>query len=354
MADDVYLKLREYLDGLPGGFPENDGGVAVKILEKLFTPLEAEMAACLRMVPESASAVAERLGKDGHETGELLESMARRGLIYRVRAGDDVLYMSINFIAGIYEFQLNNLDREFAELMEEYLPHLFKTTWANLKTGQFRVVPVNSAVETLPEVATYDRVRDLISEQQLISVAPCICRRERGVLGHECDRPHEVCLSFGPNAQFYIDNGLGREINTGEALEILARAEESALVLCPNNAQRILNLCCCCSCCCGLLRTLRSMERPADMIHSSFQARIDPDSCSACGSCLERCQMGAIIEWDDFMEVDTARCIGCGLCLSNCPEESITMPARPESEIPPRNIVETFGKISAERGLSIQ
>jgi len=351
MADDVYLELRKYLDGLPGGFPETDAGVAAKILEKLYTPEEAEMAVCLSMVPETAAAVAERLGTDVSETEERLESMAARGLIYRIRAGEDVLYMAVNFIPGIYEFQLNNVDREFAELMEEYLPHLFKTTWADLKTNQFRVVPVNSAVDALPEVATYERIRDLVSEQQLISVAPCICRKERGVLGHDCERPHEVCLSFGPNAQYYIDNELGREISTGEALEILDLAEESALVLCPNNAQRMMNLCCCCSCCCGLLRNIKLLDRPADSIHSSFQARIDPDSCSACGACLERCQMEAIIESDDLMEVDSARCIGCGLCLSDCPQESITMVERPGSEIPPRNIVETFGKISAERGL---
>ncbi len=351
MADDVYQKLRSYLDALPGGFPETDGGVAVKILEKLYTPQEAEMAVELRMVPESPSGVAERLGRDARETGEMLESMAGRGLIYRVRAGDDVLYMAVNFIAGIYEFQLDNIDREFAELMEEYLPYLFKTTWADLRTNQFRVVPVDSAVDTLPEVATYDRIRDLVAEQKLTCVAPCICRRERSVLGYECDRPHEVCLSFGPNAQFYIDNGLGREISAPEVLEILNRAEESALVLCPNNAQRILNLCCCCSCCCGLLRNVKLLDRPADAIHSSFQARVDPDSCTACGTCLERCQMDAMIAWDDFTEVDVTRCIGCGLCLHACPQGSITMVARPGSDIPPRNIVETFGKISAERGL---
>ncbi len=354
MPDAAYLKLREFLHGLPGGFPETDTGVAVRILEKLYSREEAEMAVCLRELPEPASAVAERLGGDEREVAELLESMAGRGLIYRVRAGDDILYMSISFIAGIYEFQLNNMDREFAELMEEYLPHLFKTTWADLKTNQFRVVPVNSAVENQPEVAGYDRVRELVREQRLISVAPCICRKERGVLGHDCDRPHEVCLSFGPNAQFYIDNGLGRKIGSEEALEILAIAEESALVLCPNNAQRILNVCCCCSCCCGLLRNIKLLDRPADAIHSSYQASIDRDLCNCCGGCLERCQMDALTERDDFMEVDETRCIGCGLCLGYCPQGSISMVARPDSEVPPGNIVETFTRISAERGLTTQ
>ena len=62
-------------------------------------------------------------GREAHD-GEMLESMAVRGLIYHLRHGDDRLYMAVNFIAGIYEFQLNNMDREFAVLMEEYLPHI--------------------------------------------------------------------------------------------------------------------------------------------------------------------------------------------------------------------------------------
>lgn len=351
MVDDVYLGLRRFLDGLPGGFPETGRGVELKILKNLYTPEEAEMTMHLTMVPEPASEVAKRAGMEEREVAELLKSMAAKGLIYRLRSEDDVFYMAINFIAGIYEFQLNNIDRELAELIEEYLPHFLETALTTVKTGQFRVVPVDSAVEVLPAVATYDRIRDLIKEQQHIAVAPCICRKERGLLGYDCERPHEICFSFGPNAQYYIENGLGREIDSEEALELLVKAEESALVLCPNNAQRILNLCCCCECCCGLLRTLKSLDRPADVIQSSFQARIDPDLCSACETCLERCQIGAIVAGDEFMEVDPARCIGCGLCLPTCPEESITMTARPGTEIPPKNIVETFGRISAERGL---
>lgn len=35
---DLYTRLREFLDRLPGGFPATDTGVEVKILKKLFTP----------------------------------------------------------------------------------------------------------------------------------------------------------------------------------------------------------------------------------------------------------------------------------------------------------------------------
>ena len=41
MGEDVYTKLREFLDKLPAGYPATDTGVEIKILKKLFTPEEA-------------------------------------------------------------------------------------------------------------------------------------------------------------------------------------------------------------------------------------------------------------------------------------------------------------------------
>lgn len=57
MAEDVYPRLREFLDGMPGGFPATESGVEIKILRKLFTPEEAEMVMHLKPFPETASAI---------------------------------------------------------------------------------------------------------------------------------------------------------------------------------------------------------------------------------------------------------------------------------------------------------
>lgn len=35
--DDTYRRLSKFLDRMPGGFPETDTGVEIKILKKLFT-----------------------------------------------------------------------------------------------------------------------------------------------------------------------------------------------------------------------------------------------------------------------------------------------------------------------------
>src|SRR5665647_2374828 len=91
MAQDVYVKLREFLDGLPGGFPATDSGVELELLAKYFTPAEAELAMGLNRYPETAEAIAQRLGIDPAGTAEMLESMAKAGSIYRVRC---LLYTS--------------------------------------------------------------------------------------------------------------------------------------------------------------------------------------------------------------------------------------------------------------------
>ncbi len=304
----------------------------------------------LQTIPETAAAIAERLGEDEAELAERLESMARQGSIYRIRMNDVPYYMAMQFLVGIYEFHLKAMDRELAELLDEYLPHLTKF-WGTLENTQMRVVPVGDSIDTMTSVATYDDVREMVRAQDAIAVADCICRKEKQLLDQPCDHPMESCLTFGLAARYYIENELGRAISVDECLKILNQAEEHAMVLAPSNSRTILNICTCCGDSCNMLRGMKTFERPADHAHSTYQASIDADACSACGTCLERCQIEAVIERDDFMEVDLARCIGCGLCVPTCPEEAVTLVAKPGAKEPPSNFVEMQMKIAAERGL---
>ncbi|MBN2028386.1 MAG: 4Fe-4S binding protein, partial [Actinobacteria bacterium] len=144
--------------------------------------------------------------------------------------------------------------------------------------------------------------------------------------------------------------GDGRYISVEEALSILDECEKSALVIQPVNARELNGMCTCCSCCCLMLRNLRSLPNPAEVVQSSFQARIDPGLCSDCGVCLERCQMDALVEGDGYMVVDLARCIGCGLCVSSCPEAAVSLvPKGGQPEIP-TNVFDTLTRIAKERG----
>ncbi len=255
MSEELYLKLREFFDSMPGGFPATDSGVEIEILKRYFQPQEAEMVMHLKRLPETVEAIAARVGMSEEDAAELLESMARRGNIFRVRAGNQTLYMAMSFLVGMYEFHLKTMDRELAELIHRYAPELSKAQLA-LKTKQKRIVPIGASVEANKEVAPYDLIREMVRQYEDIAVADCICRVERGLLGHECEKPVESCLMFGPFAtQYYVENGLGRRIGVEECLDILNEAEEAGLVLYPSNSRDIINICCCCGCCCNELRS---------------------------------------------------------------------------------------------------
>ena len=350
MSTDVYERLAEFLDKMPGRFPKTDSGVEIKILKKLFTPEQAEIAMKLQPMPETVEAIAKRLGMSESEAAEKLERMAKEGSIYRIRSPNRVMYMAMQFIVGIYEFHLNSIDRELAEMMEEYLP-VYGLTWKKGRTQQLRVVPVGSSIESKTSVAPYNLIKEMLKQQEIVCVSPCICRKEKSLLGERCDRPQDLCFQFGLAARYYIENGMGRQISVEEASKLLDLAEESALVLNGSNSQDLMSVCCCCKCCCGVLRSLNKFDRPADFAHSYYQAKIDPELCSACGTCVERCQIDAIIEGDEVNKINTARCIGCGLCVSTCPSEAISLVQKTDVEAPPKNIVEMMIKMSKERGL---
>ena len=349
MSKDVYTRLREFMDTLPAGFPATPSGVEIKILKKLFTPEQAELTMKLGKEAEEVGTIAARIKMDEAVLGPQLEEMAKQGLIFRRRDKDRVSYQASQFLVGVYEFQLNRLDKEFCQLFEEYLPHIGGTLMA-LKTKQLRVIPVESAVEAAPTVASYNRIRELVKEQEIISLMQCICRKERGLLGKPCAKPQETCLGFGAFGRFFIDNHLGRAISTDEALRILDQAEEAGLVLNPSNTQELEWICCCCTCCCPTLKFVKMMPRPVDWVRAYYRAVIDADLCIACGECLERCQMAAIKEGADFAEMIEGRCIGCGLCVTTCPVEAITLQPKPGMEAPPEGLADTLKKIEGERG----
>lgn len=55
------------------------------------------------------------------------------------------------------------------------------------------------------------------------------------------------------------------------------------------------------------------------------KAYIDPERCTECGICVERCQFNAIS--DDFV-VDLVECEGCGVCNAFCPVDAIDFTPR--------------------------
>jgi len=352
MDEGIYKKLAQHLDNLPGGFPPTKTGVELRILRRLFTPEEAELAVHLSLIAEEPPVVARRAKVPIEEAAWRLEEMARKGLIFRVESeGRPARYRALQYVIGIWEFHVNDLDVELIRNMNEYIPSLFDVQiWK--KAPQLRTIPVGRSISTELKVLPYEKVETLVQAQKKFLVAPCICRREHKMVGKGCDKPQETCLVFGIAADYYERNGLGRVIDKQETLEILKKADEAGLVLQPSNAEEIVNICCCCGCCCQVLKNLKRCPKPASYFSSSFVATTSPDTCQGCGICVGRCQMEALSLEDDKAVLDADRCIGCGLCVSTCPTESLTLVRKPKTEQPkvPRNMVEASIRLARERG----
>ena len=323
----VYERLRERLDMFPQGFPKTESGVELEILEHLFAPDEAELMLHLRPFPEKVAAIAERTGKDKNELGKTLYDMSRRGLILRYRAPDHELYYFLApWVVGIWEFQLNNLTPENIKLYEKYFEEGMIPSQRNRNMVGFRVIPVQKQIEGSTEIQPYEKVSQIIESHTRFAVADCICRKEARMLGKGCDKLLEACMSFGPAADFYIENRMGREISKEEARKILAKAEEDGLIHCStNSAGNRTFICNCCGCCCKAMAPLTKYGNLQAIVRSNYYATKDEDTCTDCGTCLERCQVNAIRSEDDHTVIDKERCIGCGLCASTCPTESIAM-----------------------------
>ena len=349
---DVYERLRSRLDDMATGLPETEDKIEIRLLRRLFTEEEAEFFVQLHPWLESPADVAKRLNRDPDEVTDLMEQMAKKGLLFRKREGDRVRYAAVPYVVGLFEFQLKSMDEAFARDNEQYFEQAFLASAQSFKTPVMRTIPINRQIVAEWPIAPYEDVLQIIENQEKILLAKCICRTQTKLAGHDCDKPHENCFSFGSHAEYYVENGMGRFITREEALRIVAQNEEAGLVMQPFNSQKVGGMCSCCGDCCGMLRSLKKQPNPAEAVQSNYYAQVDETLCTGCETCAGRCQMDAIEVVDGISTVLLNRCIGCGLCVTTCPTEAIRLNKKPEDRLyePPKSGAETYMRIMQERG----
>ena len=349
--EDIYERLREKLDGLATGYPATEGGAEIRILKRLFTEEEAEFFLQLSPIPQTPEEVSERVGRAAGETAAFMEGMAKKGLLFRIRKGETVRYVAPPYIVGIFEFQINRMDRDLAIDMNEYFETALGKTVQTFKTPVMRTIPVNREVAVQWPIAPYEDALNILESQESMAIVPCICRTWMKHADQGCEKPVETCFMFGSHAHYYVENGMGRYIDKEEGREILKRNEEVGLVMQPFNSQKVGGMCSCCGDCCGMLRSLKKQPSPATAVQSNYYAQVNADDCAACETCLDRCQMDAIEIMDDAAVVDLNRCIGCGLCVTTCATGAIELIKKPDAQqyIPPKSGAETYRRIAQER-----
>jgi predicted transcriptional regulator len=128
----------------------------------LFSPQDAALALHLTLLPEEARVIARRANLPFQEVKQRLEDMASRGLIYsihhRERAPE---YMAMQYVVGVWEFQVNRLDEGLVRDMDEYLHTLFDADlWR--RAPQLRTIPIAESIAYPNEVMAYEQAREIV------------------------------------------------------------------------------------------------------------------------------------------------------------------------------------------------
>ena len=353
MKKDIFRSLQKQLDTYSLGFPATESGVEIEILESLFSPEEAELFTLLSPRLETSASVASRTGLDEEELSLHLEDMASRGLLFRRKKGEEIKYGAIPFMHGLLEFQINNFDHETALRFEKYFDEALNVAISGSAEMFLRPIPIEESFSSEQTIAPFEDARGILENASLIVVADCICRKEKKTVGKGCGKPMETCFMFGSMAQYYLDNNMGREVSTDEAIAILKNAQEHGMVTQPATARNPAGMCSCCGDCCGVLLSLKKQAKPAELVFSNYYASVDEDTCSGCGTCIERCQMEAIELNDNGVAyINRDRCIGCGLCVPSCPLEAMQL-ERKDSDFrtPPATSLEQMLGMAKKRGV---
>lgn len=192
-------------------------------------------------------------------------------------------------------------------------------------TVSSRVIPVNESIRDERHILPSAQALEILRQARLITLAECTCRKRY----RNCDKPLEVCFILNETGEKWMADGRSRPVSLETAETILKEANKHGLVHMTlyQPDHEIFAFCSCCACCCHDLQLVLTYGKDYIISRSDYTVLDDPDRCTACGICVERCEFGARTVSDDGVCLDPDRCYGCGLCVTTCPEDAIKMVA---------------------------
>lgn len=284
----------------------------------------------LLAMPGQAQDLAAKLGLDPREVQHKIDELFRKGVAFPSGKTDPPTWRMCRDLIQFHDASIlwPDAPQEFLSLWREFMD----TEWFDLAkvfsqtmTKPFtRIIPVGVSLKPRTQILDFESVRQAVEGASNLAVTKCTCRLTMG----NCDRPLEVCLQVNRAADYTLARGTGRQVSAEEALDILRRCEEEGLIHVTMNKSSMDHFICnCCPCCCQTMPVL--IKGGVHVVDPSrFAAEIDPDLCSGCGLCQERCYFGAIEFVDgegSASKVAADKCMGCGLCQVTCPEEAIEL-----------------------------
>jgi Pyruvate/2-oxoacid:ferredoxin oxidoreductase delta subunit len=374
-----YRALAGRLDAAPMALPQPRDPRAWdgwrEILEILYTPEEAALAARLPLKPAPLDQLAASLGIPAAELAPRLEAMCDKGIVMDLRNAQTgrVKYVLAPPLGGFFEFSMMRAHdaipkQRMAEALAAYCDGdaAFAREVFDRDTVIGRTVVHETALaDETPDVLAWERATAVLEDARAIAVSTCYCRHAASHLGEACDAPVQTCFTLNGGADFVVRRSFGRAADKVEALELLHRAREAGLVQIADNVQqRPAFLCNCCGCCCHQLKAINRFGLDDAVNRSGFVPCCDETACKGCGRCARACPITAI-----RMEprptarsrrnrlvpaIADDRCLGCGVCADTCRNHALVMRRGGERPAVPANSMERVVRMSLERGLLSQ
>jgi len=299
------------------------------LIQKIFEVLVKDDEAKVLLAaapPATAEEIVQKTGLPPETIKTMLESLFKRGLIFKSKKGEQMKYYRVKTVPQMHDATTltPGISRQALDLWKAYMekewPKYGQKIMDFLPGSLMRVIPVNEKIEPGSRILAYEDVIKIIENAKTLSVTKCSCR----VIDGACGKPLEVCMQVDRAAEYNLERGTGRALSKAEAVEMLKMCEEKGLVHVADNRQVVGHVICnCCSDCC---MNWPIMTGPKKWVAPSrFEAVVDPDLCTGCETCLERCFFDAIAVKNDLAAVDPGKCMGCGVCAVSCPTEALRL-----------------------------
>jgi formate hydrogenlyase subunit 6/NADH:ubiquinone oxidoreductase subunit I len=362
--DDAYNRFIDWFRKSNAYVPESKQ--LLPLIKASYTVQEAELLTGMPLTLSPIDALAKMKNEEPEALQTTLDEMAGRGLVYRAMVNGKPKYRPnpprFVFLRSLFWPGRRDADvQAVAPHVTRYYHDGFGDHWKDGKTKGLRAIPIHAALSDTREIRPYEDIRNVLKMQDRFAVAHCPCRERKNTDPGlpDCKHDTENCLHFGKLADYIIENGLGREINQAECEAILEKAAKDGLVHAISNWQENVDtICNCCQCCCVYFQAFHVLGHTESMNTSSYEVRIEPESCSGCGKCVNRCPMDALSlqphprstsKGGKVGTLNPSRCIGCGVCAYGCPTESLKLHHRKTVMEPPVDVHELKKRYAAER-----
>lgn len=354
MSQNHYVRLMERMNKNEVKHAQTDS--MLNFLKELYTEEQAALIGDFPLGAHTSKKLAEKLYRDEAALDEMLTDMADNGLIFEAKTEHgDKEYSVFAFEPGLMELQYlkgkddertnkfvklsKHVHDEEVVLLEEVLklPEVAREVFAR-PLG--RIVAIEENISHDKEIASWEKVSNIIENENSYAVGECGCKHIAKLSGTPCKSgaPSKCCVWFGKVADYLVERDYATRITKEEVYALLKRCEEAGLAHFTSNRSLTENivLCNCCKCCCLYLRhNKRIREAGIKFVETTnFVTRVDEETCTGCGECVDYCQLDALQLSGDTVRVNEEYCLGCGACILKCPTESLSL-SRVSNKKPP-------------------